>query len=188
MLSVNWSSLRSLGLVQLPKFMLAANLYWRSRIQNDSWLLSSLSMFCSGSWSFPFIMVLIISISIIVITKCQPKKTIISSSLCFNVTFVNLRLAIISNYCINAVIRYNLWYDQHSQVSGFSKNPTLTEIVYYFSLLFQNQICLMWAFTWEIFQIKMLHFMNTTWLNIYDLNITAYVCELEALKPVSHSP
>lgn len=57
---------------------------------------------------------------------------IISSSLCFNVTFVNLCLAIISNYCIDAVIRYNLWYDQHSQVSGFSKNPTPMEIVYYY--------------------------------------------------------
>lgn len=104
--------------------------------------LSSLCMFCSGSWSFPFIMVLIISISIIVITKCQPKKMIISSSLCFNVTFVNLCLAIISNYCISAVIRYNLWYDQHSQVSGFSKNPAPTAIVYYHrSFLSETNMC-----------------------------------------------
>lgn len=91
-------------------------------------------MFCSGSWRFPFIMILIISISIIIIRKCQPKKMTISLSLFSNVTFVNLCLTIISNYCINAVIRYNLWYDQHSQVSGFflKKNPTSTEIVYYY--------------------------------------------------------
>lgn len=88
--------------------------------QRPAWLSPRLDR---GQWG---------SISIIIITKCQPEKTIISSSLCFNVTFVNLCLAIISNYCINAVIRYNLWYDQHSQVSGFSKNPTPTEIVYYY--------------------------------------------------------
>lgn len=92
-------------------------------------------MLCSGSWRFPFIIILIILISIIIIRKCQPKKMTISSSLFSNVTFVNLCLTIISNYCINDIIRYNLWYDQHSQVSGFFVcflNTTPTKIVYYY--------------------------------------------------------
>lgn len=33
----------------------------------------------------------------------------------------------------------------------------------------------------------MLHFMNTTWLNIYDLNIIAYVYDFEALEPLSNA-